>query len=92
MLEAEELGVSSQNVDQMKDSTNPNIRRLVGVEGEIGKGFGLPNDFAYQIIKQVGNYGEVFERNLGTEHAAEDPARHQCAVDQGRPPVSMPFR
>ncbi len=65
MLEAEELGVTSANVDEMKDSTNPSIRRLLGTEGELGQGLGLPNDFAYQVIKQVGNYGESFERNVG---------------------------
>jgi general L-amino acid transport system substrate-binding protein len=66
MLEAEELGVNSQNVDDQKaNSTNPNVRRLLGVEGDMGQGLGLPADFGYQIIKQVGNYGEVFERNIG---------------------------
>jgi general L-amino acid transport system substrate-binding protein len=65
MVEAEELGVTSKNVEEMKASKNPNIRRLLGVEGEIGKGLGLPNDFAVKIIAQVGNYGESFERNLG---------------------------
>ncbi|MCS6877878.1 MAG: amino acid ABC transporter substrate-binding protein [Geminicoccaceae bacterium] len=65
MVEAEELGVTSKNVEEMKKSTNPNIRRLLGVEGELGKGLGLPNDFAAKIIAQVGNYGESFERNLG---------------------------
>jgi general L-amino acid transport system substrate-binding protein len=66
MLEAEELGVNSQNVDDEKaNSTNPNVRRLLGVEGDMGQGLGLPADFGYQVIKQVGNYGEVFERNIG---------------------------
>jgi general L-amino acid transport system substrate-binding protein len=66
LLEAEELGVTSQNVDDQKaSSTNPNVRRLLGVEGEMGKDLGLPADFGYQIVKQVGNYGEVFERNIG---------------------------
>jgi general L-amino acid transport system substrate-binding protein len=66
MLEAEEFGVTSQNVDDMKaNSTNPNIRRLLGVEGDMGEGLGLPADWAYQVIKQVGNYGEIFERNVG---------------------------
>jgi general L-amino acid transport system substrate-binding protein len=66
LLEAEELGVTSQNVDDQKaSSTNPNVRRLLGVEGEMGKDLGLPADFGYQVIKQVGNYGEVFERNIG---------------------------
>jgi general L-amino acid transport system substrate-binding protein len=66
MLEAEELGVTSENVDDMKaNSTNPNIRRLLGVEGELGAGLGLSNEWSYNIIKQVGNYGELFERNVG---------------------------
>ena len=65
MVNAEELGVTSKNVDDMKKSDNPNIRRLLGVEGDTGKAFGLTNDWAYNIIKLVGNYGEVFERNVG---------------------------
>jgi len=66
MVEAEELGVSSENVDDMKaNSTNPNIRRLVGVEGEMGAGLDLPNEWSYEVIKQVGNYGEIFEANVG---------------------------
>ena len=65
MITAEELGVTSKNVDDMKKSDNPNIRRLLGVEGDVGKGFGLPNEWAYTIVKQVGNYGEVFDRNVG---------------------------
>ena len=66
MLEAEELGVNSQNVDDEKaNSTNPNVRRLLGAEGDMGQGLVLPADFGYQIVKQVGNYGEVFDRNIG---------------------------
>lgn len=65
MLNAEELGVSSKNVDAMKTSGNPEIRRLLGLEGIKGKGLNLPADWAYQIIRQVGNYAEVFERNVG---------------------------
>ena len=65
MISAEELGVTSKNVDEMMKSENPDIRRLLGVEGDIGKGFGLPNDWAYKVIKTVGNYGEVFDRNVG---------------------------
>jgi len=65
MLNAEELGVSAENVDQMKKSDNPAIKRLLGLEGIRGKGLGLSDNWAYNIIKQVGNYGEVFERNVG---------------------------
>ncbi len=66
MIEAEELGVTSANVDDMKKNTkSPAVRRLLGLEGIAGKGLGLNNDWAYQIIKQVGNYGEIFDRNVG---------------------------
>ncbi|MBQ0744377.1 MAG: amino acid ABC transporter substrate-binding protein [Pseudomonas sp.] len=66
MLNAEELGVTSENVDEMaKSKTNPDIARLLGGEGEYGKELKLPKDWAHQIIKQVGNYGESFERNVG---------------------------
>jgi general L-amino acid transport system substrate-binding protein len=66
MLNAEELGVTSKNVDEMLNSANPEIKRLLGKEGEFGKGIGLDNDWAYQIIKRVGNYAEVFDRNVGS--------------------------
>jgi len=64
-LEAEEYGVTSKNVDEMLKSTNPNVQRILGVTPGIGKGMGVDDKWAYEIIKQVGNYGEVFERNLG---------------------------
>ena len=66
MLNAEELGVESSNVDKLKSSANPAIRRLLGVTGIKGRGLGLEYYWAYNIIKQVGNYAEVFERNVGT--------------------------
>jgi general L-amino acid transport system substrate-binding protein len=66
MVNAEDLGVTQANVDQMKaTSTAPEIRRLLGVDGTLGAGMGLSNDWAYRIIKHVGNYGESFERNVG---------------------------
>ena len=65
LLNAEEAGITKANVDKMLESTNPDVRRILGKEGEFGKGIGLANDWAYQIIKQVGNYGEVFDRNIG---------------------------
>ena len=65
MLDAEEDGVTSSNADEMKKSENPEIRRLLGVEGDFGAGLGLPLDWAYRIIKQVGNYGEIFNKNIG---------------------------
>jgi len=65
MIEAEELGITSQNVDEMLKSTDPNIQRLLGVTPGMGKALGLDEKWAYNIIKQVGNYGEIFERNVG---------------------------
>jgi general L-amino acid transport system substrate-binding protein len=64
-INGEEMGITSANVDQMKGSDNPNVKRLLGAEGEAGANLGLSNDWAYNIIKQVGNYGEMFERNVG---------------------------
>lgn len=66
-VNAEELGVTSANVDEMKDSTNPSIQRLLGTSGNMGELLRLENDWAYNIIKQVGNYGEVFVRTVGTD-------------------------
>jgi general L-amino acid transport system substrate-binding protein len=65
MLNAEELGINKANVDQMKNSQNPEIKRLLGTEGKFGEATGLTNDWAYRIIKHIGNYGESFERNVG---------------------------
>ena len=66
MVDAEDLGVDSKNVDEMMKSTNPEIRRLLGVEGNFGEQLGLTKDTFYKVIKQVGNYGESFERNVGS--------------------------
>lgn len=65
MVEAEESGVTSQNVDKMRTSKDPNIARLLGQKGSLGDPLGLDNDWAYRIIKQIGNYGEIFDRNVG---------------------------
>ena len=65
MVNAEELGVNSKNVEEMKKSTNPDVKRLLGVEGDKGKDFGPANAWMAVVVKQVGNYGEIFERNVG---------------------------
>lgn len=68
LVTAEELGVTQANVDEMREkSDNPDIKRLLGKEGSFGQSLGLDNDWAYRIIKTAGNYGEVFERNLGQQ-------------------------
>lgn len=62
---AEELGVTSRNVERMKNAKDPSVRRLLGLDGTFGKNLGIRADWAYQIIRHVGNYGEIFERNVG---------------------------
>lgn len=66
-IEAEELGVNSSNVDAMLKSSNPSVKRLLGLSGRTGQEMGIKNDWAYQIVKQVGNYGEVFDQNVGKD-------------------------
>lgn len=66
MLNAEELGVTSKTIEQAMNSDNPEIRRLVGLDGSAGPDIGLSSDWAARIIRLVGNYDEVFERNVGT--------------------------
>ncbi|MGN8645817.1 amino acid ABC transporter substrate-binding protein [Gracilibacillus sp. HCP3S3_G5_1] len=66
-IEAEELGITSENVDEFLDSDDPVIRRLLGLEGDLGPMMGLSEDFAYRVIKHVGNYGEIYDRHLGPD-------------------------
>ena len=63
-VEAEELGLTSKNIEEHLNSTNPSVQRLVGATGDVGKMLGLDNRWAYNIVKQVGNYGESFDANL----------------------------
>jgi len=65
LIEAEELGITSKNVDKMLRSKDPRVQRFLGVIPGLGKDLGLSDKWAYNIIKQVGNYGEIFERNVG---------------------------
>ena len=67
MINAEELGLTSANVEEMKKTTNPDILRFLGQDGVKGTSLGLHDDWAFQIIRQVGNYGESFERCLGQD-------------------------
>jgi general L-amino acid transport system substrate-binding protein len=66
-INAEELGVTQANIDEMKAGENPEIKRLLGSEGEFGTALGLSNDWAYNAVKAVGNYGEIFDRNVGPD-------------------------
>ncbi len=66
LVEAEEYGVTAANIDKLKaESKDPPVQRLVGTSGDIGKGFGLDNDWLVRAIKAVGNYGEMYQRNIG---------------------------
>ena len=73
LLEAEENGITQANVDQMKTSTDPVVQRLLGTSEDTGKLLGLDKDWAYRAIKAVGNYGEIFERNVGPKSALRLP-------------------
>lgn len=92
LFEAEELGVNQTNVDQLKTSDNPNIKRFLGTEGDLGKGMGLSNDFAANAIKAVGNYGEVYERNLGEGSQFKLPRGQNALWTNGGLMYSPPFR
>lgn len=71
LIQAEEFGITSDNVLDFIDSKDPRIRRFLGLEGQLGEEMGLSNDFALRIIKHVGNYGEIYERNLGEPFGLE---------------------
>ena len=89
---AEELGVNSSNVDKMKNSNNPEIRRMLGSDGSQGAELGLSNDWAYQIIKQVGNYGEIFENNIGVNTPLGIERGLNALWTKGGLQYSPPFR
>jgi general L-amino acid transport system substrate-binding protein len=68
MLEAEVLGITKANVDEIKKSSaDPQVKKFLGLEGDLGKGLGLDNDWAYRIVKAEGNYGEVYEQYFGSK-------------------------
>jgi general L-amino acid transport system substrate-binding protein len=73
MINAEELGVTSQNIDEALKSKKPDVMRLVGNEGTFGPDLGLPKDWAVRIIRHVGNYGEMYDRNIGAESKLHIP-------------------
>ena len=93
MLEAEEAGVSSKNVDDLKaNSTNPVVKRLLGTESDMGKALGLSGDWSYNIVKQVGNYGEVFERHVGPNTPLQLPRGVNSLWTNGGLMYAMPVR
>lgn len=93
LIQAEEFGITSKNVDEFKTSDNPEIQRLLGVgDTNLGEQLGLSNDFAYQVIKQVGNYGEIYDRNLGPDTAFKLERGQNALYKDGGLLYSIPFR
>ena len=92
LITAEEHGITSANVDAARTSSLAEVRRLLGTDGDLGASLGLSRDWAYQLIKQVGNYAEVFERNVG----ARSPLRLERGANnlwwKGGAMYSPPFR
>ena len=89
---AEELDLTSKNIDAAKSSTDPVVRRFLGLEGTSGKGFGLTPDFAVDVIKAIGSYKEIFERNLGAKTKLNLPRRQNANYELGGLLYSPPFR
>lgn len=91
-IQAEEFGITSENVDEFLDSEDPDIQRMLGVEENLGEQLGLPEDFAYQVISQVGNYGEIYDRHLGPDTELDLPRGLNDLQENGGLHYSMPFR
>jgi len=91
-IEAEELGVTSANVDEMLKSENPAVKRLLGTTGKIGEDLGLKTDWAYQIVKQVGNYAESYDINVGKDSPIEIERSYNKLWNQGGLMYPMPVR
>ena len=90
---AEELGISSDNVDQVaKTSTDPEVKRFLGVGDNLGQKLGLQADWAYNVVKSVGNYGEIFDRNLGDKSPLHLPRGENALWKNGGLLISPPFR
>ena len=92
MLEAEEYGINSGNVDEMKGSDNPVIKRLLGAEGDMGKNLNLDSGWAAAIVKQVGNYGEIFEAHVGPNTTLQLPRGVNNLWNNGGLMYPMPVR
>jgi general L-amino acid transport system substrate-binding protein len=90
-VRAEELGITQANVDEMLTSQDPNIQRFLGVEPGNGAALGLDEKFAYNIVKQVGNYADMFDRNLGSGSALKLPRGYNALVKDGGLMQSDPF-
>ena len=92
LIQAEEFGITSQNVDEMLKSTNPEIQRFLGVTPGMGKALGVDEKWVYNIIKQVGNYGEIFDRNVGPNTPLKLERGLNAQWNQGGIMYAAPFR
>jgi general L-amino acid transport system substrate-binding protein len=92
LLEAEEYGITQENADQMKSSTDPVVMRILGTSEDTGKLLGLDKDWAYRAIKAVGNYGEIFERNVGPKSTLKLPRGLNNQWNKGGIQYAMPIR
>ena len=92
MIEAEEAGITSTNVDEMLKSDNPSIKRILGVTPGMGKALGVDEKWVYTIVKQVGNYGEVFDRNVGSGSLLKIPRGQNALWTQGGLQYAPPIR
>jgi len=92
LINAEELGVNSATIDEALTSPNPNIRRLVGAEGDFGPQLGLEKDWAVRAVRAVGNYGEIYERNVGTQSRLSIPRGLNALWTQGGIQYAPPLR
>ncbi|OSJ34996.1 amino acid ABC transporter substrate-binding protein [Bradyrhizobium japonicum] len=92
VINAEELGVKSATVDDAAKSQNPDIRRLLGGEGEFGEQLGLTKDWAARAVRAVGNYGEIYERNVGTQSNLSIPRGLNGLWTQGGIQYAPPVR
>ena len=91
-INAEELGIASDNIDTFLGGEDPVIQNLLGETGDLGLALGLNNDFCYQVVKQVGNYGEIYNRNLGPDTPFNVPRGLNDIYTNGGLLYSPPFR
>ena len=92
MIDAEELGLTSQNIADARTSPNPEVRRFVGADGDSGASMGLSRDWAANVIRLVGNYGEVFDRNVGAGSPLAIPRGLNRLWSQGGIQYAPPVR
>jgi len=92
LLQAEEFGINSQNVDKMLQNPNPDIQRFLGTIPGLGKALGLEDNWAYNVVKQVGNYGQIFEANVGVNTALGIPRGLNEQWYKGGIMFAAPFR